>query len=341
MDAAKRITIRDVARRAGVSITAVSHALNDKGTLSEGTREKVRRIAEEMGYEADALARGLRRSRVGVIGLVVRPLDALGTYAPSGVDYFLRYAGAAAARALDLGLGLMQVADLTKRPITPLAFSLDGYIVMDPLLDDPVVALLQSRSMPFVTLNRDMSRPEATNWVASDDQEATERSLDHLEARGATTIAFVAGTDQNSWNHDGEAAYLRWCAERGQQPRLIRVPESAGDRGGRHAARQLLASGLPDAVHCMTGRHAAGLQAEFLTEGIRTPDDLLLVAGSDSEQTRTASPPITALDLHPEEQAKATVDLLDATIRGEAPTQGILRRSQLIIRASTVGERSS
>lgn len=331
------ITIRDVARRAGVSITAVSHSLNGKGTISDQTRERVQRIADEMGYQADALARGLRRSRMGVIGLVLRPLDSLGSYAPNGVDYFLRFAGAAAARALDLGLGLMQIGDLTKRPITPLAFSLDGYIVMDPMADDPVIRLLESRGMPYVTLNRDMYRPAASNWVASDDARSSWESLEHLVGKGARDIAFVAGTDQNSWNHDYERAYRAWCAGRGQEPRIYRVPEADADGGGRRVARMLLADGLPDAVHCMTGRHAAGMQAELSEAGVRTPRDLLLIAASDAEQTRQADPPITAFDLEPEALAVGTVDKLDATIRGETSAKGTLVASRLIVRASTGG----
>jgi len=65
------VTIKDVAARAGVSITAVSHALNGKGTLSEETRERIRDVAQAMGYQADALARGLRRSQIGVIGMAL------------------------------------------------------------------------------------------------------------------------------------------------------------------------------------------------------------------------------------------------------------------------------
>ncbi|WP_440311983.1 LacI family DNA-binding transcriptional regulator [Leucobacter chromiireducens] len=337
MPTKRGITIRDVARRAGVSITAVSHALNGKGTISDLTREKVQRIADEMGYQADALARGLRRSRMGVIGLVLRPLDSLGSYAPNGVDYFLRFAGASAARALDLGLGLMQVGDLTKRPITPLAFSLDGYIVMDPMADDPVVRLLTGREMPYVTLNRDVFRPEVTNWVASDDTRSSWESFEHLASRGARSISMVAGTDQNSWNHDYEEAYRAWCAARGVESRVYRVPEADAEAGGRRAALMLLADGFPDAVHCMTGRHAAGLQSELAQRGLRTPRDYLLLAASDAEQTRRADPPITAFDLEPEALAVATVEKLDALIRGEDTGAGTLVASRLIVRESTAG----
>jgi DNA-binding LacI/PurR family transcriptional regulator len=170
----KGITIRDVARRAGVSITAVSHALNGKGTISASTRARIRAVADEMGYEADALARGLRRSTMGAIGLVLRSLDALGDYTPAGVDVFERFAGVAAAQALGRGLSLMLVPDLTRAPVPPLSFSMDGYIVTNPHLDDPVVALLERRSIPYVTYGRDPSRPDFAHWASEDDVAAAD-----------------------------------------------------------------------------------------------------------------------------------------------------------------------
>ncbi len=113
-------TIWDVARKAGVSITTVSHSLNGKGNISEATRERVRAVASEMGYVADAMARGLRSSKMNAIGLVFRSLDSLGNYGPNGVDVFMKLAGAAAAETLNRNLGLMLVPpDLSRGPLPP------------------------------------------------------------------------------------------------------------------------------------------------------------------------------------------------------------------------------
>ncbi|NKX50607.1 LacI family transcriptional regulator, partial [Arthrobacter deserti] len=128
-----RVTIRDVARAAGVSVTAVSHSLNGKGTLAEATRQRVREVAEQLGYQPNPLARGMRRSPIGGVGLMLRPLDTLGTYRPHGVDYFTRLSGAVAVECLDRGMGVMLTRDLTQLPRSPLALSLDGYIIDDPV----------------------------------------------------------------------------------------------------------------------------------------------------------------------------------------------------------------
>ena len=204
MGRVKGVTIHDVARRAGVSIAAVSMALNGTGTLSAATRLRVRGVAEEMDYQADAIARGLRRSSVGAVGLVMRSLDALGEYAPPGVDIFARTMGAMSAQALDHGLSLMLVPDPTRRPTPPLALSLDGYIVYLPHLDDPVVGLFQRRGIPYVTVGRDPANPGFTDWASQDHMSVLIKVLDHFVAGGARSVALVRGTDRNAWNIDSE-----------------------------------------------------------------------------------------------------------------------------------------
>ncbi|MFE7598807.1 LacI family DNA-binding transcriptional regulator [Streptomyces sp. NPDC057494] len=329
------ITIKDVARRAGVSITAVSHALNDKGTLSRATREHIRTVADEMGYEADALARGLRRSTMGAVGLVLRSLDALGDYAPAGVDVFERFVGAAASQALARGLSLMLVPDLTRAPVPPLAFSLDGYIVTNPHVDDPVIARLEERGIPYVTYGRPPGRPDFTHWASEDDDVSARLVLNHLAAAGARSVALVRGTDPNAWNLEHQEIYLGWCAERGSTPRLYELPERAGVEGGAALAGRLVDDGLPDAVFCLTGRHAAGVQRGLKARGVRVPAQTMVVAGSDSEHARNSRPAISALELNPVDSSAALLDILQDLIAGRPTGAPRLTRARFRPRAST------
>ncbi len=332
-----KITIRDVAKAAGVSITAVSHALNGKGTLSASTRQRIMETADRLGYQPDPLARGLRRSPLGVVGLMLRPLDALGTYRPTGVDYFTRLTGAVAVECLERNLSLMLVQDLSKLPRQPLALALDGYIIADPLEADPVIDLLQQASLPFVTIGRVPDRPGFTDWVGSRDEDETEMILHMLRQRGAARIALVTGCDRNAWNLDSTAAYLRWVREHGGKARVVARPEADGMDGGRSAARELLQDELPDAVYCLTGRHARGILDEFTDHGIDVPGQVQLVAGVDSEQTRSSSPAITAIDLDPELIAAQAVEQLTSRVMSGKPAETAPLSTRLILRATTVG----
>ena len=109
----RRPTIRDVARSAGVSVTTVSHTFTGNGTVAPATQQRVRTAAQDLGYRPDVIAQGLRRNRLGVIALVARQLDTLHPELLYDVDYFARFAGAAAVASLAEGLGLMLVSDPT------------------------------------------------------------------------------------------------------------------------------------------------------------------------------------------------------------------------------------
>lgn len=332
-----RTTIRDVARTAGVSITAVSHALNGKGTLSAATRERIRETAERLGYQPDPLARGMRSSPLGVVGLMLRPLDSLGTYRPTGVDYFTRLIGAVAVECLERNLSLMLLRDLSKLPRQPLALTLDGYIIADPLESDPVIDLLQEASLPFITVGRVPDRPGFTDWIGSMDEDETELILRMLQERGARRIALVTGCDHNSWNLDSASAYRTWAERHGMPARVVARPEADGTGGGRDAVAELLEDGdLPDAIYCLTGRHARGILDELTARGIAVPEQVQLVAGADSEQSRSASPAITAIDLDPELIAAQAVEQLTSRVMAGLPAEPTPLSTHLIQRATTL-----
>ncbi|WP_102159390.1 LacI family DNA-binding transcriptional regulator [Zhihengliuella halotolerans] len=335
MARARQVKIRDVAQTAGVSITAVSHALNNKGTLSEATRERIKSVAERMGYQADALARGLRRSPLGAIGIVLRSLDSLGEYHVPGVDVFQRTVGVLSAKALERGLAPMLVPDLTGRSIPTISFMLDGYVVLNPHLGDPVIELLRNRGIPYVTQGADPQRPEFTAWASEDDTASALAVLDHFAAEGARAPVLVRGTDQNAWNLDSEAAYTGWCRRHGAQPRTYAVPEGAGVQGGLDVVERIAGDGVPDAVYALTGRHAAGVLAGLQARGLHVPGDVLLATGSDSEHARHARPPISAIQFDPESTCNDLLDLLQSRIAGENPDSIRRTATRLRIRSSS------
>ena len=339
-----RPTIRDVARAAGVSPTTVSHALNGKGVVRRETAARIAHVAAEIGYRPSPVARGLQQARLGLLALVLRPLQTLDTFLPPGVDYFLRIAGAAALAAMERGYGMMLVDDPT-RPDAPLsATAADAYIVSEPFADDPVLSLLAEQHIPFVTVGSDPARPGRFVELDTRDRDETVLVLDHLVAAGASRVALVTGTDRNSWNQESEAAYREWCARRGQEPDIAAFPESDGESAGESVlARFFRRAGgpAPDGIFCLTGRHAAGVNAAAAARGIDVPGDLLLAAGSGAVQNRFSRPGVTTLDLHPEGIAERAVEVAVRLAEGrplDLPLE--VPRARLEVRESTMRGRA-
>ncbi|KOV57637.1 hypothetical protein ADL00_26705 [Streptomyces sp. AS58] len=331
-----RVTIRDVARAAKVSVSTVSHALNDTGTLSRDTRERVAATAAELGYQAHPMARGLRGGHSGVIGLSIRALDDTGTYRADGAHHFERIAGAAAVAALESAFGLMLIPYPAGPSLERVALWADGYIIEDPVSSDPLVTHLQNANIPLVTVGWDPSRKSKTAWVSTDGRRHTTEVLELLRGRGARQVTFISGTERNSWNMQSEAAYRAWARDHGVKPQLIRLPAASGSAGGQSAVATLLKnSRTPDAFYCQTGRHAAGAARALLDAGLEVPRDVLIVAGSDAEECRTSPTPITALDLRPEHLGREAVELLVSIVESRQVKRQRLIEPLLHLRAST------
>lgn len=303
------------------------------------TVELVQRVAKEIGYQPSALARGLRSSSIRLLGLVIRPLDSLDTFLPPGVDFFMRLTGAASVAALEHGYSLMLIAD-PSRPDTPLsALATDAYIVFEPIENDPVLDLLVRGQIPFITLGEDPARPGQFPAFNASGAWQTDDILSHFEELGARRVAMVSGTDLNAWNHESRTAYLSWCEARGQQPLLVSRSETEGEDVGESILAELMDSSAfeqPDAIYCMTGRHASGVVEAARIRGIRVPDELLVAGGSGTTQNETSSPSITAFDMQPEIHGQLAVEAVVALLEGRLTTRRLSApRPKLVVRDST------
>lgn len=334
-----RPTIKDVAKAAGVSPTTVSHALNGKGVVRRETVERIEHIAAEIGYRPSAIARGLQNSRLNLLALVIRPFHSLDTFLPEGVDYFLRLAGAASMTAMEHGYSLMIVDDPT-RPGVPLsALAADAYIVTEPFENDPVLTMLLQERIPFVTVGADPAR--RGQFISLDEGAEPQAGLmlGHLEAAGAQRIALVTGTDRNDWNLSSQALIREWSAARGHEPLVLALPEAAGESVGDEVLDHFFGPDPalhPDAIFCLTGRHAAGVTTAAIARGIRVPEDLLVAGGSGAMQNRTSNPTVTTLDLHPEAVARGAVEAAVLLAEGrDVPLPVTTIPATLSIREST------
>jgi DNA-binding LacI/PurR family transcriptional regulator len=330
-----RPTIQDVARAAGVSPTTVSHALNGKGRVDERTRTRVERAARRLGYHASRTAAALRSGRTGTLGLMLPEGAGLQSGELIGVDFYLQQAAAAtrAAFARDHAVALLppvgSINELRR-------FALDGAIVNDPAPRDPRLDAFDALGLPVVTIDRDLGRPERPWWVASDNAANARAALDHLAAAGAERVALLSVDSQWSWIVDTEAAYAAWCAERGVEPVVERAPLAALRRSPVEHARALLdREPRPDAVLSPPERFAVAVARAVRERGLRLGRDVLLAAGVDSAQARDNDPPITVVDLRPDLQAAAAVDLLLARIEGEEPDAPVIVPGELRARASS------
>ncbi|ADB53146.1 LacI family DNA-binding transcriptional regulator [Conexibacter woesei] len=334
--AAPRVTIRDVAAAAGVSVTTVSHSLNGKGAVDPATRARVKQVAAQLGYRASRAAQALRAGRSGTIAFVIPSVGAVAEEREMlSLDYYMQLASAAARVAFTRRHPL-----LLPPPIETLddlrELGVDGAILCDPARDDPRIALFEELGLPIVTIERDLGRPDHRWYVEGDNRGNMRLLLDHVAAAGGRRIALLSADSTWSWSADNEQAYRAWCEEHERTPiveptSLRHLETSAYDR----ACALLDRPDRPDAIIALAERYATGVVRAARERGLRIPQDLLVAGGIDSHQAAEGDPPITAIDLQPELQGAAAAALLVALTEGERPEAPRIVPSRLRVRAST------
>ena len=333
---ARRVTISDVARAAGVSTTTVSHALNGRGQVDARTRERVAQVAAGMGYRPNRHAQRLRTGGAQMIVLLSSmPFAVAG--GPSRLGFLMEIAAVAAAAALERGLAMVLVPPLETGQAPLDLLDVDGALVVEPSADDLNLAALRQRGLPVVSIGRESGTRQPVPHVDLCSRQAMTLLLDHLLEQGAGRIALVVGAAERNSYIEALAAYEAMAAARGMARLCLRVDEALGEEGGLAAARELLARDPAIDAFCVPVDAFASGVARFLAQtGRRVPQEVMLVTRYDGIRARSCEPPLTAVNLHLDQVAHLAIDLLFDHLRGDTARRTVVGPApQLVLRASS------
>ena len=329
-----RATIREVAEAAGVSRATVSYALNGGGRVSAETRARIQAVAVRLNYRPHRTARGLRMGRSRTLGLML-PAPTDGRAHPvSRIDFYLDLALAAATAAFERDHGLLLLPSALAGNLDQVG--VDGMLICNPESGDVRIASVEAAGVPVVTIDRDLARPSHQHWVAADTRRSTRLLLDHLVDRGAGGIVLLNGSPRWSWPADTEEAYRDWCATHDHEAKVVTVPLPPDEEATARAVDRLLGTGdPPDAILGLPIAFATTVLRVAEARGVRVPDDLLVAACVDGREAIAAQPGITAVDISPDLQARAAVDMLLSLVDGGSPAAPEVVEPRLCVRAST------
>lgn len=335
--ARRRPTIRDVAAAAGVSVTTVSHALNNKGRVDPETRARVTAAAERLAYRPSTTARSLQRGRTAIIALL---LPSLGTRQRTNealaLDFYMRVTTTAAAVTHTNSHGLLLLAPMqTLQDLRDAA--IDGAVVVDPDYADPRLDVLTDLDIPFVTIERDLARP-ATPWhVSLDVERGFDALLAHLAEQGARRVCLLTSDATWAYSTNASEALHALAGRYDVQAYAVPVPVIPLEGSAYQAsARTLDSAKPPDAIIALSERFAPGTMRAARERGLRVPDQLLIASGTESFRMREEHPPITALDMQPELAGSAAVEMLIARLEGREVEAPRVIDYPLLVRESTL-----
>ncbi|MGI8880628.1 MAG: LacI family DNA-binding transcriptional regulator [Jatrophihabitans sp.] len=292
----KRPTINDIARRAGVSIGAVSYALNGQPGVSAATRERIVEIANEIGWRPNVAARALSAQRAHAVGLIIaRAARTLGVE-----PFFMQFiAGMEAELSASRTALLLQV--VTDHDAANEAVRLwwaerriDGVIVTDLWHEDTRIPVLNDLGIPAVLVGRPRA-DSAIPGVWSDDAAAITAVVDYLVTLGHRRIARVAGLHSLDHTQVRTKAFLAAAKHHRLAGPDVVETDYSWEEGARATRELLTAKKRPTAITYDNDVMAVAALSVAREMGIAVPDEVSIVAGDDSQLCVLVNPSLTAL----------------------------------------------
>lgn len=330
-----RVTIKDIAKKAGVSHATVSRALNGHHAIPERTAAQIRQVALEMGYYPSAAARGLKTHRSHVLGVVVSRFD--DPYFGDvlrGVEDVLRQNG------YSLFVASFDSAQASERDIVRALgeHAVDGVLFLSIAFSAEYAALLKQYDIPWVVINN-QSLEETDRSVSHDDLEASRQVVRHLVSLGHRCIAYVGNTSAGRTNEERLAGFCLEVSCAGGTDSGVVINCAGGEvADGVQGVRDLLALPIrPTAVYCFNDLMAIGALAEFQRKGFSVPGDFSLAGFDNIPFSALTNPPLTTFDQPKREIGASAAQMMLDQLMGcstAEPARRVLRGS-LQVRAST------
>ena len=327
-------TIKDVARHAGVSISTVSHVLNETRFVSEDKALKVREAVEALNYKPSALARSLKTNRTQTIGMLT---------ASNANPFFAEVIHGVEASCYDRGYHLVLCnsgGNLEKQKSylkTLETKRIDGLLVMSAHSDPEFFDLLKNHcSVPLVIL--DCHAPELdADIIMEDPEQGGYEASCYLLEQGHKNIGCICGPANLSPSSQRLAGYYRAMEEAGITPEKEWIVEGrlTAD-SGYNAAMKLLENGQPpSALFVGNDLMAMGVICALQTRGYKVPEDVSIVGYDDIELSAYTSPPLTTFHQPKGDLGKLAANtLIDRIENPELKTQIRTLRSALVERQS-------
>ena len=296
------ITIKDIAKRAGVSPSTVSRVCNNNPSISRETRDRVQKIIDELGYELPAASEEFSLSPIRNIGIVLPPSDRE-TYENSfylkairGISQICnqRHVATTIITGVDFEEILYSVRDLHQSD------SIDGFIILYSLPDDIVVNYLCEQGLVYVVIGKAGDLAYQTICIDNDNLQASRDAANYLYGLGHRRIGYIGSKHPYLYAAERRAGYQLSLLLNGLEVRedyFIEM-ESVNSQASRQLKALLQRADRPTAFVVSDDLLALALERVCSQMGLSIPEDVSIIAFNNSLYAQLASPQLTAVDIN-------------------------------------------
>ncbi|MEK5252586.1 LacI family DNA-binding transcriptional regulator [Paenibacillus sp. FSL F4-0125] len=331
------VTIKDIAKAASVSVTTVSRALNGYDDVNEGTRLKIRTIADQLGYSPNMAARSLISKKTKTLGLLLSNVTR--DSSKDNIAFEVLCGINDRSGELDYDLVLFSTTPQKQRVKSYKTLcqerGVDGVIIMGIRLDDPYLKEIVSSDIPCVLIDITLEGPNV-GYVTSDNTKGALHAVTHLLESGHRHIAMINGHTQ------ADVALLRLEGYRlALENYDIPFDKSLvfnglfSEQGGKEAAQQMMSS-HPEvtAIFCASDLMALGAMQGVKGAGKLVPGDISIIGYDNIDLTAYCTPALTTVNQHKYELGTNAAQILIDLLEKQQAIHHVMLPSELIKRDS-------
>jgi LacI family transcriptional regulator len=323
-------TIKDIAKKVGVSISTVSYALNDNPKVSRKTREKILQAARELNYQKNGIASDLKRNRMHTIALIVTDLAG---------PYYAELIRGIQEVTLSKGYDLLACSSFGGETSTAVKFlkekRVDGAIVLAHNVDEKIIMQSAREQFPIILLDRVVEHDYVVS-IEVDNESGSFMAVEHLIEQGHRDISYVGGMSMSKLHELRVQGYKKALQKHGLEDKIRVHQFGRFDRdNGYSMTKMLIAEGKISTAHMYANDEMAigGLKA-FQEHGIRVPEDVSVIGFDDIELAQYVRPALTTVKQPKYERGALAAHLFFQLLEGHPvehyynlPTGLVLRES--------------
>jgi len=314
-------TLKDVAEKAGVAPSTVSRVINDSSRISDQTKNKVRKIMDEIGYHPNINARNLVKQRSHNLGLLI-PYSTEEAFADTFYSEILRGIGSLAhSKGFNLLLLTCSGEEEEKKTVLDAVKGkqIDGVLLLRAKKDDELIDELTKINFPFVIVGR----PEVEDkyyWVNNDNLKASERIVDYLINKGHKNIAVILGDDNYTVNEDRLQGYINSFHKNNLKINQDLIAQSK--KINYHNIYMLVQKMVKEhseitAFYGLSDTMAYTIMQAINDLNIKIPDEISIVGFNNNPMSKMVSPPLTTVDINIHLLGNKATELLIGVIDGK------------------------
>lgn len=329
-------TIKDVAKSAGVAVSTVSYALNGSSKVSEETRNKVLKAAEELNYIPNSFAQNLKKSKKDLIALIV-----LGINGPVHDKLIMGIQDV----AVMFGYNLIIFCEANSQSAASYSFLkeniVDGAIIMSSNITDKEVLELSSTGLPLVLLDRKLDSSDVCS-VLIDNRKGASEAVRHLIELNHKKIGFINGPENSYDNADRFKGYLDTLCSYGLDAKDSYILKGAfTEQSGYDVMKKFLDESreIPTAFFSANDEMLIGAMRAIKEKGLQVPEDIALIGFDDIQAATYVHPTISTIKRPLYELGSFSAHTLFNLITGKMKSSGITLDVELVIRESSGDKR--